>query len=555
MQKKLSQIANIVNGHYPGNSIFNVLNETIKNVVGVQEIGSLYEISLERVERKNKGQFYTPREIADYIVSYLNIEQTQKVIDPSCGCGSFLLAIVDFWTRYGKKTKFENLFGVDIDEDALHLTKIGLLTKSEHIRDDYELLSKNFKVGNSVVENKILDNSAINWREKYSEVFKNGGFDLVIGNPPYKTIKKYKDFDPGESNYYKVIDGSINVASLMIVKGLEILKEGGILAFVLPKTLLHVNSYSKLRKYILTNTSIVHIYDLGPKFKDVRGEQIILILKKTKPAKNQVVEIKILANNGKRLSHTSSYFILQNTFLSSDSKFLIFENKECYGILDKIHSKGISLSRVVCNNIFRGLALNNYVVDNGDEEKHEKILRGKSISKFKIQNVNYIDSNYLKIMPKNRIQKIRRHKLVLQNIFSSESGIVAALDNENTLTLDTVTNIIVEENRLAKYLLGILHSKLINFFLIFGIFNKSKLTMHTDQSYIGKIPIVIPSKAEPFLEIINIVNEIIFGDEEIKRHNLKKLDDIVYCIYKISKNERNTIEKELKSIISTRSWW
>ncbi len=555
MQKKLAQIANVINNSIPEISNIEAINNSIENAETVQEIGKLYELSIEKTNRKSNGQFFTPREISDYIVSYLNIKPTQKVIDPSCGCGSFLLAIVDFWQNSGIEINFENLFGVDIDEHALHLTKVSLLLKSYCIDKDNDILNRNLILGNSIVENKLLDTHGIDWKEKFSDVFEKGGFDVVIGNPPYKTIRKYKDFDPADSNFYEILNGSVNVASLMIARGLEILKEGGILAFVLPKSLLHVNSYSKLREYLLARTSVIHIFDLGLKFKDVRGEQIILILKKKKPSRKHVIEIKTLKNGGNRLSQATSFFIPQKNFLKSNSKFLIFDNKKCYEIIDKIYSQGISLSRLVENNIFRGLPLNNYVTDELVGNKQKRILRGKSISKFKIHKVGYINEKYLSDFAPARIKKIAKKKIVLQNIFSSETGIVAAFDSQKMLTLDTVTNIIIENEEFAKYILGILHSKLINFFLILAVFNRSKLTMHTDQSYIGKIPIVEASDSDKFKKIVAIVDEIVSVSAEVKKENLRKLDEIVYRIYDISESEKATIENELKTIISPKSWW
>ncbi len=555
MQKKLAQIANVINGPIPDISNIGIINNSIKNADSVREIGKIYERSIEKNSRKSNGQFFTPREISDYIVSYLNIKPTQKIIDPSCGCGSFLLAIVEFWQNSGIELNFENLFGVDIDEYALHLTKISLLLKSSRIDEDNDILNRNLILGNSIVKNKLLDTHAIDWKEKFVDMFEKGGFDVVIGNPPYKTIRKYKDFDPTDSNFYKIINGTVNVASLMIARGLEILKENGILAFVLPKSLLYVNSYSKLREYLLTNTTVIHIFDLGLKFKDVRGEQIILILKKKKPIKKHAIEIKILKNSDNTLSQASSFFVLQESFFKSNNKFLIFNNKRYYKIIDKICAKGISLSKLVNNRIFRGLSLNNYVTDDRHGNKQQRILRGKSISKFKIHRISYIDEKYLSDFSQTRIQKLVKKKIVVQNIFSSEAGIIAAFDHQKTLTLDTVTNIIIENDNLAKYVLGLLHSKVINFFLILAVFNRSKLTMHTDLGYIGEIPIVEAYESASFVKIVALVDEIISGKNEIRKDNLKKLDEIVYRIYDISESEKATIENELKTIISPKSWW
>ena len=93
--------------------------------------------------------------------------------------------------------------------------------------------------------------------------------------------KNGRDYDTRESIFSKIANGSTNAASLIIAKSFDLLKNNGIMAFVLPKTLLRVNSYAKLRQFILENAKILHIYDLGTCFNGVRGEQIILFIQKT----------------------------------------------------------------------------------------------------------------------------------------------------------------------------------------------------------------------------------------------------------------------------------
>ena len=132
-----------------------------------------------------------------------------------------------------------------------------------------------------------------------------------------------KDFDPKESLYTYLIRGPVNAATLMIGRALEILKPGGILAFVLPKTILRVESYSRLREYLLRNTKIIQVFDIGLKFKDVRGEQIILIIKKEKPSSEHEVEIRMVRDKSKSLFDQPTYKIRQSLFLKFN-KILVF---------------------------------------------------------------------------------------------------------------------------------------------------------------------------------------------------------------------------------------
>jgi hypothetical protein len=344
----------------------------------------------------------------------------------------------------------------------------------------------------------------------------------------------------------------------MIGRALEILKPGGTLAFVLPKTVLYVESYSRLREFLLKNTKLIQVFDLGLKFKDVRGEQIILIAKKEKPQSEHEVEIRILKDKSKPLFEQPVYKSKQNLFLKLNNKILFFENKRYYSVLDKITSGKIELSSLVDGLIFRGLPIggNSLYIVGENRNGFEQIIRGKSITKFKIRNVLYINRQILSNVSKTKLALLRQKKIVLQNIFSTESGIIAALDDQGILSLDTVTNIIINDLQLAKYILALLNSKLINFFVIYGLYNRSRLTMHTDKAYIGRIPITNNPKKELLKKIIKYVDEALKEEESNKVKEIQRwIDEVVYNIYGLDSNEIKFIEEALQQVISKKSWW
>jgi len=552
MEVQLKDIKNVIKLAISDENIAKFILDALNKGIDIEQLGNLFEKSLEQLERKNKGQFYTPQEIVDYMVSYLNINSTKRIIDPACGCGSFLLSIMETIKEKESNPDFSNIYGIDINKNTVDITKLSLIIKSGFKKEYIELFDKNIIIGNSIVENKKIDSLAIDWKKTFYNVIENGGFDIIIGNPPYVTLKKGKEFDPNESIYRNIIRGPVNAATLMIGKGLEYLKKGGFLAFVLPKTILHVNSYSRLREYILNNTSIIHIFDLGLKFKDVRGEQIILILKNEKPSPDHLIEIKILKKPEKDLKHQPSYFVKQGIFRTFNNKILIFDDELCYSILQKIHSKGKRLYDIVNGQIFRGLPLNNKVSTKPAEETDEKIIKGKSIVKFRIDSVGYVGKKDVEIINKKLLKRIKTKKIVMQNIFSSESGIIAAYDEEGLLTLDTVTNIIVQNDVVAKYLLGLLHSKLINFYVSFALFNRGRLTMHLDRSYIGEIPIADIKNIG--YTIIKLVEDAINVKQETKEV-LKAIDNEVYKIYDLTNKEIRLIETEMNKLLSKKSRW
>lgn len=553
MDVQLKDMKNVIKLAISDENIAKFILDTLNKGIDIEQLGSLFEKSLEQLERKNKGQFYTPKEIVNYMVSYLDVNSSKKIIDPACGCGSFLLSIMEKIKEKEENPDFSNIYGIDINKNAVDITKLSLIIKSGFKKEHIELFDKNIITGNSIVENKKIDSLAIDWKKSFHKVIENGGFDIIIGNPPYVTLKKGKEFDPNESIYRNIIRGPVNAATIMMGKGLEYLKKGGFLTFVLPKTILHVNSYSRLREYILNNTSIIHLFDLGLKIKDVRGEQIILILKNEKPSPDHLIEIKILKKPEKDLKYQPFYFVKQSIFRTFNNKILIYDDELCYSILQKIHSKGKRMYDIVNGQIFRGLPLNNKVSTKPAKETDEKIIKGKSIVKFRIDSVGYVGKKDVEIINKKLLRRIKTKKIVMQNIFSSESGIIAAYDEEGLLTLDTVTNIIVQNDVVAKYLLGLLHSKLINFYVSFALFNRGRLTMHLDRSYIGEIPIADIKNINRYT-IIKLVEDAINGTQETKEV-LKAIDDEVYRIYDLTNKEIRLIESEMDKLLSKKSRW
>ena len=132
----------------------------------------------------------------------------------------------------------------------------------------------------------------------------------------------------------------------------------------------------------------------------------------------------------------------------------------------------------------------------------------------------------------------------MQNIFSSEAGIIANYDNEGLATLNTVTNIL-PQNEDPLYVLGIMNSELARFFMVFVVYNQSRLTMHTDRSYIGRLPIPYTNNNNKNA-IIKIVKNLMsnLDDKDI-------LNSLVYDTFNLTSKERNTIKMHLKTFKKT----
>lgn len=442
-----------------------------------------FENSLDLDYKKNNGIFYTDLDLANTIVNFLDIPLSSTCIDPCCGTGSFLYAL--------KNKGYSYLYGVEIDEETSLMCK--QLTK---INEIYNLDSIGQK-GNVTLH--ALNHEA---------------FDLVIGNPPYVPLNNDIKLST-DSDFSNLVNSSGNNLFVgAIYRAFELCKKNGIVCLIIPKNLLHIPSYSKIRRFLLKETTIDAIIELGIHFKTVRGEQIVLICRNNvAPASHEV----------KFFSHSKGVISYLSQFSQSlyDDKIIVFTNNNEPSLYCKLKKIKPLLSNVCTEPIKRGRS-------KGD------VIRGKDVRKFGIKACSAQEYG---------------GQIFIQNIFSAESGIIASY--AGTLNAgETITILNLGNELLAKYVLGLLHSRLINYYLIRFIFNNSRLTIHTDAQYLNNLPII--SDTIYFNQMLSIVDDL----ENLEYMSEKWLDcyenlnQLVYQIYSISSTDKTYIEQEMTNIFS-----
>lgn len=509
-----------------------------KNINGDKDIiSSIYEQINKKDSRKKYSQFFTHEELVDFIFSNIPVSKKSTILDPACGAGAFLIKAID-------KVGLGNAYGIDIDQKALDLCSINIEYKCES-------KSKNLVRTNTLSSEMSL---------LFPKIKDQGGFDIVVGNPPFQNLILNKDYLANDPTYKDFISGIANSATLMLAKGYEYLKQGGYLGFVLPKNILRVDSFKKLRDFLLYRTRIHSIYDLDHYFKDVRGDQIILIIQKTTIDTNQILKNQVKINifkNGQSFQRPYTYTIPQK-LLGDYSFFPVFYHKNIFPLAKKLLKKNqVTLDSLCEGQIYRGLGLStssNFLSKN-EKTNYLKVYRGDSIKRFGIKYALFLDKTKLTTFSPTRVQRLQKDKIIIQNLCSKEGGIFASLSSYKELTLDTVTNIIPTSLN-QKYILGLLNSNIANFFLIFIIFLNSNFTMHSDRQYIGKLPVVIPNKKQE-KEVVDTVNSLIKLDDKYSKQFLslyEGLNDTLYKIYKFSKSEVGIIEKLLREVMSKKHY-
>lgn len=377
------------------------------------------------------------------------------------------------------------------------------------------------------------------------------GFDIVIGNPPHGDITgKYRDPLCEKFRYY---ERRKNIASFFIEVSHFLGKSDTVVYYIVPKSLTFVESWKKVREFLVSKNKLLCVIDITEAFKNVRLEQVIIGFKLSNNANTGDYEFKIGDFWG------DSIEIRGKATKSLIQKFDIIPIY-CDNIKLKIYEKlthGTVLLRDI-SKTFRGLGWQKFISDEGDIP----ILRGINIAKYKI----YRNLAKIKVQPEeiksSKVVKLRSPKIVSQNIIAHVNKpfdrlvIMATYDKDGLLTLDTVMNtIITNKNYSYFYILGILNSRLAEWYYYWFVYNRAIRTMHFDESYMGKLPIkIVNPQNQPIVkQIEDLVSQILSltqsddYEENLQKQaqvkNLEKqIDSLVYKLYGLTEEEIKIIE-------------
>ncbi len=206
-----------------------------------------------------------------------------RILDPACGSGAFLIEAFDqLHALYeisnarleelrGHRTLFDldrqilqhNLYGVDINAEAIQICQLSLWIKTAAHGKVLTSLDHTVREGNSVVGDPAAHPKAFDWQAAFPEVFAEGGFDVVVGNPPYIRQEWLAPFKPYWEKRYRSYHGVADIFVYFFEQGVELLRPGGQLAFITSGSWVRGSFGAPLRKFLAANARMVSMVDFG----------------------------------------------------------------------------------------------------------------------------------------------------------------------------------------------------------------------------------------------------------------------------------------------------
>jgi len=388
----------------PANVLGTVYEQYLSHILKKTEKRAV--LSENQTHRKEQGIYYTPTYIVEYIVANTlgellkdkktNVEQT-KILDPACGSGSFLIKAFDLLNEHYIKTDADydqtlldlktdilfqakarilqkNIFGVDLDKQAVEITQLNLLLKIAEKRHRLPLLEQNIKCGNSLIEDgKIAGEKAFKWKEQFKEILEGGGFDVVIGNPPYVRQEELLPLKPYLQANYRVFHSMADLFVYFFERGLEVLRENGYFGIIVSNKWFKAGYGKNLRKF-LNDFWIEQFIDFGDLkvFQDATTYPCIIIIRKMR---RQNPKIKVCQVKTLMFDNLGNY-IEQNQFAANQSLLDIngwnLSNQDVTRLLTRLKSENISLKEYVNNQLSRGILTGfneAYIIDRRKREE------------------------------------------------------------------------------------------------------------------------------------------------------------------------------------------
>lgn len=488
-------------------NIQTALNCKVQLVPLEDTLGFAYISLRDLSHRKQTGAYYTPEKTVNTLINNLKncfITKNKKLCDPCCGTGNFLIGLV------GSGVKIENLYGQDIDEISILITRINMFLLDNSISK--EQLYSQFVCGDTL-----------------SNTFPCK-FSVVLGNPPWGYDFSKEETAYLTAKYNTAKNKGMESYDLFVEKGLAMLEEDGYLAYVLPEAILSVNSHQQARELIVKNTAFKFVSYLGNAFSGVQCPAIILGIQNGYCGET----------NGCRIELDNEEFVINENRDIDATLFSFNMSDEEYDCLRVISS--VPNAKYLANNAKFALGIvtgnNKEYITNIKTDGMEVVLKGSDIFRYAMKKTdNYIHFAPEKFQQVAPTEMYRAEEKLLYRFIAEVP--VFTYDNQKKLSLNSCNILIPQiEGMDIKYVLAILNSSVAAYFI-----NKKYNSVKLLRSHIESLPIPMVS-IEKQNDIIKKVDHIMNSSENISGL-YEELDNEIMNIYSLSGKQRNTIHNAL----------
>lgn len=491
----------------------------VENTVGklCEEEKAKLEIKEEDYYTDKNRQLKTKQSLLKKLQDYRTWLHQITIIDPACGSGSFLNEALNFlieehshidemeakltdstiaFSYHSESILENNLYGVDLNEESVEIAKLALWLRTAEPNRKLSSLNDNLKCGNSLIDDpEVAGDLAFNWEKEFPKVFEKGGFDVVIGNPPY-VLMQPSNTSENVLNYFKsyqVASYKIDLFHLFFEKSILVLKNRGKLGFITPNTYLNNKYIKPLRHFILQNTSIKNIVNYkDPIFPDAGVDVATIILSKEFQNENEIKTFEFENSKLTFLGWKIQYDWIQDAEkIFNLNKSLNFKINDCVALKE------------ICTSYFGIQAYDRKSSISYEKENQNflPIIDGGDIKEFSYSIPNkFFDFRPEKIKSGGDFKIYNERRIVISQIGFTpivgicDSGILASNTLYNINQFDQSYNL--------NYLLSILTSKLLKNYWISKFSDGKKLFPKIKGFQLKELPIKRANKEtqQPFIE-------------------------------------------------------
>jgi hypothetical protein len=504
-----------------------------------------------------------------------------------------------------KRILIDHIFGVDIDTQAVEVTKLSLLLKALEGLNEQEIqkelfnervlpdLSRNIKCGNSLIgsdfyvqgtlglsEDEQYKINAFDWKTEFADVFKDGGFDAVIGNPPY-VFTRGDGFTDFEKEYYyakfKHQNYQLNTFAMFVEQGYYLIKNDGVFGFIIPNNWLTIGSMKEFRDFLISSTENTKIVNnLYKVFSGANVDTSMLVFKKNKPNLVTLVESSA-PDEYNTISSVPYSDLLQEQII----QFKLFKNSSGNMLIKLIGSHSVKLGSI--STVKSGLKAyetgkgtpvqtdkmkNNRIYHNDKklDKSYRPYLEGRDVKRYHLD----WSGQYLKygnnLAAPRKPELFEGERILVRQIPSHPPySINGALVNGGEVN-DINSMIIIHPVRYSlKFILGIINSRLITYWFDITFDKFQRVTFpqfkvnELEQFPIFLLDLSKKADKDKHDKLVALVDQMIALKQKEQAETLpqmktmigrqiqaldKQIDTVVYELYGLSEEEIKVVEGE-----------